>query len=416
MSFVEIIETSGFSRRRRHIYLAAMALVYVGTIAFTAARIAGSRDASWRSGIVDFHDFYLVAHLVSSGGVDSAYSLARLVELQRAMFGDTGMMPWAYPPQFDLLLWPLAQLPIWLAYALFAFSTFVAYTLTIRRLAPGRLATLLMLIGPTTIVTLRCGQNGFLTGALIGMSAIGLLERRGWAGAPLGFMIIKPHLAIAFALHVLLTRRWNVVLIAALVVLLTSALATAALGPGVWAAFLHGAEEASSLLERGLYPNFRMVSSYALIRSLGFSAFAGSVAQLMIAAVAVLATCFAMIRFSQRQAIGVAAIASVMISPYAYDYDLPVFAVGIAILLDDLIRYGALHERFALYTILIGVQLISFILAARFDFAGPAATGPISVGCVTVLATLAIVWKILERSRAGADSSPSVIPAAAPAH
>jgi hypothetical protein len=414
MTFVEIIETSGGRRNRRY-YLAVLAMVYIGVGMFTAARFAGWPFETWRSRIVDFNDFYLAGALVGAGRVDSAYSLIDLLGLQRLQFGDTSPMPWTYPPQFDLLLGLLARLPIGAAYGLFISATLGAYALTIRRLAPGQLVSVLMLLAPAIVVTVRCGQNGFLTGALIGMSAIGLMERRAWAGVPLGLMIIKPHLAVAFALHALLSKRWNVALMAGLVVVLTSALATAVLGFGVWRAFEHGVREAGGFLASGLYPHYRMVSGYALARSLGASAAVGTAVQLTFAAGAIVATALAVTRFSERQAIGIAAIASVMISPYAYDYDLPVFGIGVAMLLKDLTRYGTQRERFALYVVVLGVQITAFALAVKADFAVSADQMPVSLGCFAVTATLAMVWRILERSRADSRAPASLLAAGAPA-
>jgi len=411
MTFVEIIETSGGAKLRRKAYLTLLGFVYTGVVLFSAARFSGWPYAAWRGTIVDFNDFYLAGVLAAGGRVNSAYAFINLLAEQRSLFGEMSMMPWTYPPQFDLLLGPLARLPIGIAYTLFISATLGAYTLTIRRLAPGQVASVLMLIAPAIVVTVRCGQNGFLTGALIGSAAIGLLEGRAWAGIPLGLMVIKPHLAVAFALHALMSRRWNVALMAGLIVVSTSLLATAVLGFEVWTAFLGGVKEAGGFLAGGLYPHYRMVSGYAMARSLGFSATVGTAVQLALAAAAIIATATAVTRFTQRQAIGVAAIASLMISPYAYDYDLPVFGVGVALLLGDLKRHGTLRERFALYAFVLSVQVTAFALAVRADFQDSHAAMPVSIGCFAVTATLAMAWRILERTRV-----PALAKAEAPTH
>jgi hypothetical protein len=198
MTFVEIIETSGAAKPKRRYYLAVLASVYVGVMLFSAARFTGWPFEAWRGQLVDFHDFYIAGVLTAEGHVNHAYDFLELLAQQQRLFGAMSLMPWTYPPPFDLLLGPLALLPIGVAYTLFIGTTLGAYALTIRRLAPGELATVLMLIAPAIVVTIRCGQNGFLTGALIGSTAIGLLEGRAWAGIPLGLMVIKPHLALAF--------------------------------------------------------------------------------------------------------------------------------------------------------------------------------------------------------------------------
>jgi len=46
-------------------------------------------------------------------------------------------------------------------------------------------------------------------------------------------MVIKPHLAVAFAVYAAVNRRWGAIFAAAATLALTSALATVLLGTGV---------------------------------------------------------------------------------------------------------------------------------------------------------------------------------------
>ncbi len=71
-----------------------------------------------------------------------------------------------------------------------------------------------------------------------------------------------------------------------------------------------------------------------------------------------------------RFTLGIAAIVSVMISPYAYDYDLPIVGVGLALLLPDLPKVTSPRERSVMYGLimLVGAYglLQSTTLAAGF--------------------------------------------------
>ena len=67
---------------------------------------------------------------------------------------------------------------------------------------------------PALVITIRCGQNGFLTGALIGLGLFYLRKGSSLAGLPLGLMVIKPHLAVAFAVYAIATRRWKTATVA----------------------------------------------------------------------------------------------------------------------------------------------------------------------------------------------------------
>ncbi|MGY4498897.1 hypothetical protein ACVWYH_002828 [Bradyrhizobium sp. GM24.11] len=62
---------------------------------------------------------------------------------------------------------------------------------------------------------------------------------------------------------------------------------------------------------------------------------------------------------------------SVMISPYAYDYDLPITGIGLALILPDLPKVASLRERSLMYALLMlaGAYglLQSTSLASGFD-------------------------------------------------
>ena len=145
-------------------------------------------------------------------------------------------------------------------------------------------------------------------------------------------MSVKPHLAPAFALYAVATRRWSAVAVAALTAALASALATAALGPRIWIAFFQGASEARGFLEAGAYPLYRMVSLYAALPSLGVSAPASMAVH---GAVALLALAMVWTAVRRRmppaQFLGLTALASLLVSPYAYDYDLPIGGIALAL-------------------------------------------------------------------------------------
>ncbi len=404
MRFVDVIETSHEARGRRRTYLMALILVFAAEAAATAARLSGWLGVIGPMKLIDYHDFHLVGAMIARSDLDHAYAFADLAERQRAFYGLTSFMPWTYPPQFDFVVAPLAHLPIGLGYALFTAGTFALYLVTLRRLAPESYLSVVILLAPAFVVVLLCGQNGFLTGALIGAAAHGLAGRRPWAGAPLGLMAIKPHLAIALALYTLMSRRWGAAGLALVIAAFTSALATIAFGFGVWPAFFHGVREAGGFLAHGDYPLTRMVSAYAFVRSLGLPAAFATAAQVVYAGAAIAAMAIATQRFSERQAIGVAALASLMMSPYAYDYDLPVFGVGVAMLLPDLLRYGSRAERATLYASALGVELAAFLLAV-FGGLVESHGRTLSLGCFCVVATLAILWRVLERSRAAAPAA-----------
>jgi hypothetical protein len=402
MTFVEMIECTRTSAAKREAYFRAILLILVLVLVPTTAEIAGVQLRTGPHELFDFEGFYLAGQLVWRGAIEQAYHLVTLWQLQQSVYNTTSAQPWTYPPQFDLVVALFALVPPGLAYSIFIIGTLAAYLATLRRLAAENFVPVLILLAPVIVITIRVGQNGFLTGTLIGLTCLGLQAGRSWAGLPLGLMVIKPHLAVAFAVYTLVNRRWGTALVAAATVAATSALATVLLGPAVWVAFLDGVKEARIFLEHGLYPLFRMVSIYAVVRSLGFTALVASTAQILIAILALGTVVLASRQFSPRQALGVTAIATLLISPYAYDYDLLILGIGLGLLLPDLVSLGTDRERLALYVSILFIGIFSIVQNVISSESGPGkAVGEdadhLSLGGLALVAILVLSWRILLR-------------------
>ena len=403
MTFVEMIESARSSATNRVVYFRAILLVIGLVLIPKAAEFSGLQFHTGPHKLVDFEGFYLAGQLVWRGAIGQAYHFVTLFPLQKALSSSETFQPWTYPPQFDVVVAPLALLPMGLAYGVFMISTLAAYLATLKRIAAENFVPVLMLLTPIIVVTIGCGQNGFLTGTLIGLTCLGLLARTSLAGIPLGLMIIKPHLAAAFAVYTLVNRRWGAALAAAATVAATSALATVVLGPAVWTDFLGGVKEARVFLDHGFYPYFRMVSVYAAVQSLGFSGFVASAAQVLVAIVSLGLVVLASHQLSPRQALGITAIATFLISPYEYDYDLMTLGIGLGFLLPDLASLGTNGERLALYVSTLSIGIFSIALtvvsaASNPDEAIGEAANFLSLGALALVVILVLTWRILLRA------------------
>ncbi|WP_181705277.1 glycosyltransferase family 87 protein [Chthonobacter rhizosphaerae] len=359
--------------------------------------------------LVDFDAFYVAAQMVWEGRIADAYHFPNMAVAQAAHAGwdePKTFMPWNYPPQFDVIVAPFGLLPIGVAYLLFTGLSLTAFLLVLRRIAGEHFPLVVGLFYPMFLVTLNCGQNGFLTGALIGWAALALIANRTLAGLPLGLMVIKPHLAVTFALHAVVTRRVAPIILAAAVVALTSLGATVALGGEVWPAFVAGAGEAKYFLVNGYFPLYRMVSVYATVRTLVPSPEVAIAVQALAAVGALAATVLAIRRFNPRQAIGMTALLSLSISPYAYDYDLPVFAVGVGLVLPDILKVIGARERVALFAAIFvmcgfgGVQSFRLgVLDTGLIHVGQDPL-PLSITGALMLTVVVMIWRLLERAQA----------------
>lgn len=317
-------------------------ILRIGMILFLTAALAQSiahffgLGAPRNAELLDFDAFYVAGSMVWNGTAEAAYSAQAMAEAQRLYTGSDGFMPWGYPPQFDLVAAGLALMPPAWSYTVFILLTLSGYLWVMRRLAGAHFYPVLLAVSPAIVVNMKTGQNGFLTGALAGAFCLLLLRRRAVAGLPLGLMVVKPHLALGLGLSVLAARHWAVIAWAAAAVILTSALATLALGGGIWPAFARGAAEAGAFLESGAFPLYRMTSLFAALASLGVPPGVALALHGALAAAAGAGVVYAAIRLSDpRRALAMALFGTLLVSPYSYDYDLTLLGVGLALIAPD---------------------------------------------------------------------------------
>ncbi len=249
------------------ILVVSAVLALVSAVLFQAPALLGQEKA-----LTDFDVFYIAGTMENHGQANETYNISDTLAAQQSITGTQSLMPWTYPPPYLLLVGVLARMPVGLAYLLFTASSFAFYLLVLRRIAGDHLTGVLIAILPTVLITIRTGQNGFLTGGLVGCFLLAFMRDRTIAGVPLGLMVLKPHLAGGLALLSLLKRRWTVIATATVIVVISLAISTGVFGPGIWVAFLHGAREAGRFLLGGAYPLFRMSSIYAAVRSFGVPA------------------------------------------------------------------------------------------------------------------------------------------------
>ena len=397
------------SPRKRTIYVCVILALLAAVLGFKAFRFFAG--GLWYGGqTADFAAFHIVAQRIWLGGLDLTYRFASFTEMQMdAAGGTTGVMPWTYPPQFDLLVAPLAFLPGWSAYFLFTAVTLAAYLMVLRTVAANNFALVLVVFFPAIAITIAIGQNGLLTGALIGLVCINAERRPVLSGLALGIMVIKPHLAVAAGVYMLLTRRWSAVLSAAIVVITSSLVCTLAFGLQIWVAWLGSIREAASYLEDGRYQLFRMISAYAALYNAGLPAAWAFWGQMAMAALALVAVALAVARGpSPRFALGIVAVASVMISPYAYDYDLPIVGIGLALLLPDLASLASPRERGTIYGLLLLANAYGLLQSARLSAENARASDlerfmTPAVGGFALMAVLAILaWCLLREAKPAA--------------
>ena len=401
--FVKTIELATASKPTlylRTIFAALAACLIVKTCWFSRLWLSEPR------GLTDFDAFHIAAQRVWLGDIDQVYQVEKLAQMQKEIAnGKVDFLPWAYPPQFDLLVAPFAFLPVGTAYFLFTAATLGFYLVVLRLIAGSYFALTLLVLLPALIVTIVFGQNGFLTGGLLGLVCLTIHRRQVVAGLALGMMVIKPHLALAFALYSLLKRRWIAALTAGAFVLASSAVSTILLGSQIWVAFFTSVHHSRIFLERGFFPLFRMISPYAALWTAGLPSWGAFLGQAVVAILGLAGIVFAIYRgFPRRWSLGLTAIVSVLISPYAYDYDLPILGIGFALLLPDLARLASEGERATIYGLILVAGYYGMLQAFRLHLQyGPNADMPqqaLSIGGIAIVVLFGLIFRILLRKDA----------------
>ena len=341
--------------------------------------------------VFDFGVFWGAAYLALSGHPADAYQSSHLQSAVKTIIPivTEGSYGWFYPPNFFLFISPLALVPYLYAYLVFMLLTLAVYVIVVQRIFPGRDA-LWCLAGFSGVwVNLLLGQNAFLTAALAGAALMQLGRRPVLSGVLIGFLSIKPQLALLFPVVLVALGAWRTFLVAAVVGLSTMLAATTILGVDVLTSWWENLGLAKVFLEIGGTGYWmKMPTMFAFLRILGAPvgmAYAGH----GLIAVGVVIAVWWVWKNCTEDALRNAALTtgSLLVSPYLFEYDLAWLALPIAWMAKTGLSRGWLSwER----EILILCWLLPFLMMVL------ARLMPIQVAPWVLLALLGL---ILRRAR-----------------
>ena len=270
----------------------------------------------------DFLAFWGAGRVTAGGDPSAAYDLAVQQRVQTAT-GSEGWFAFVNPPPFLFAATPFGALPFPLAWIAWVAASWGLWAWASIRAFPR--LWILVLAYPGALIAAGHGQTGLLTGALLVFAAHELDRRRVLAGAAIGALVIKPHLALLAPFWLAAGQRWRTFVAAGLSVAVLLALAWAAFGSDTYAAYTTS-WRASGLLMEGINPDFllRMTSWFSQVRIYagdGAALVAGGVSALLALAAALMAWR----RFPGDPRAGAAAVlaATALASPYLFSYDLP---------------------------------------------------------------------------------------------
>jgi Glycosyltransferase family 87 len=249
--------------------------------------------------------------------------------------------PFAYPPSFLLVVWPLGQLPGAVACAALALISLPLYlwaTLGAKWRSPALVAAL---AAPTTAIAIVSGQSGFLAAALLAGGMRLAAPNPVAGGVLLGLLTYKPQIGLLVPVALVAARLWRTLAIAGLTALLLVALTSILFGAAVWpswAASLPGfsrqfAAESSEIVH--LMPT--------VLAALLQQGVAPATAQLVqsAATAAAAAIVWILFRSGPRQLAGAGLlVAAFLATPYAFVYDMPILATALIWIVAERHRAG----------------------------------------------------------------------------
>ncbi len=301
----------------------------------------------------DFSNVYAAGSYADEGRAALAFDPAQQFARERAIFGDaTPFYGWHYPPYFLFVAAPLALMPYGLALAVWQAVTLGLYLLVIRAIAfsPPRAAAsgegydwlLLALAFSAVLINIGHGQNGFLTAALVG-GALVLLDRRPLvAGILFGLLVYKPQYGVMIPLVLAASGRWKCFAAATATVALLTLATTLIFGASLWQAFLASTEFTRTVvLEQGNTGWHKIQSVFAWARMWG-APIPLAYALQGAAMVAIAAALVWLWRGTATYPLKAAALclATILATPYSFDYDMMVLAPAIAFVAADGLARG----------------------------------------------------------------------------
>lgn len=341
----------------------------------------------------DFLAFWGAGHVTVAGDPASAYDLAVQERVQTGT-GSVGWFAFVNPPPFLFVAAPFGTLPFPLAWIAWVAVTFAFWAWASIRAFP-RLWPL-VLVFPGALLAAGHAQTGLLTGALLVGGAALVGKRPLLAGALLGALIIKPHLALLMPFWLAGAGQWRAFAAAGASAASLILLAWLAFGSATMLAYTTSWDASAAIMaaaDADLY--LRMATPYSQL-----SLFAPESAALTVQAAVTLGLIVLALLAGKRMggdSLGSAALvlaASALASPYLFNYDLPFLILPLL----WLVREG-LRDGFRPY------EKLALVLVFAAPYATRAAALPLGVNLMP-LATLALLWLVWSRGDGGSSARP----------
>jgi hypothetical protein len=327
----------------------------------------------------DFLALWSYGKIIAGHPARDLYDTGVLHGLQVALgMLDSAHNPFPYPPTAILIFTPLGLLPYQACYVVWTVGTLAlfvwAVVATCSRLA---VCVIGVIVAPVTVSCIDSGQSGLLAAALLiaGVRLAG--SRPVLSGMLIGLLAYKPQMAMLVPIAFAAAGYWRAFAAACVTVIVLAAVATVAYGPEVWSDWLAMLPAYSDVFDRDPVGMKFKPTIMANLQLVGVSLPIAKAVQGMvaIAVAAVVWLCFR--RNAGRLAAAALLAGTVLASPHAYIYDLPIIAAAMALFIQWRMVVNPVFNLTEVAILILGFTFPLLMMTATDRFDPPVSAVPL---------------------------------------
>lgn len=285
-----------------------------------------------------FSNIWAAGHAAATGQTRLLFDQNLYASWVRHLFGPNMVnQMWGYPPSALLIAVPLSLIPPLAGFVVWTLLGPFLFWISIRRTGIRKSLACACLVSPAVLACVLSGQSGCFTSALL-ISGLWLSSEQPFLGGILmGTLCIKPQMALLLPLCLIAGNRFYSILWTAITSLLLLAISVISFGISTWTGFLfHTLSFMSNTLQMqwtGSPVQLDFVSVFMAARALGLGLDSAWMLQ-GFASVICAVVCWKLWRTGRPTLDKICATIplSILVTPYAHDYDLVATAVVVAVL------------------------------------------------------------------------------------
>lgn len=342
----------------------------------------------------DFVNIWQGGQMAAVGQSERVYDRPAYREDLKKNVGISGIFAFSYPPHMLAFSVPFGALPYITSLTAWSLLTLGLFILAARPwLRDADLPLWIVLLLPGTINNLASGHFGALIGALALFGWRNAGSRPLASGVAFALMTVKPHLGVLVPLVLALYSRWRVVLTATIGTAILVAASAVLLGPQIWMVWIKSTLPFQASLIGGIRPDIQYLYMMPTVErtaaTLGAVGIGSVIIQIGFGAAAISILLRSWKAGASVATLGLLSIiATFLILPYVFTYDMVAFDLAIVVLAA---RYGP-HLSQSEKTLLGAVFLIPLINY-------PLASYGLGVSSLFILAAL---WVLANASKRAA--------------